>query len=325
MELLERPRRLRRSAALRGMVRETQLLPAHLVQPLFVTETGAVEPIGSLPGISRWPVAHVGEEAKRLVALGVGGVLIFGIPVKKDERGSQADAEDGVAQRAVRAIREAVGKDLIIITDVCLCEYTAHGHCGILHEEGHVKNDETVARLESIALSHARAGADIVAPSDMMDGRVGAIRRTLDHEGYTDTAILSYAVKYASAFYGPFRDAAQSTPAFGDRRTAQMDPANFREALREAELDVSEGADMLMVKPAGSYLDIVHALRDRFPLPVAAYQVSGEYAMVKAAGEKGWIDDRAVMLESLLCIRRAGADIVITYAAADAAGWLKTS
>lgn len=322
MQLLERPRRLRRTEAIRALVRETRLHPRMFIQPLFVHEGKGVEPIGSLTGISRWPVDQIGREAERLAKLGLGGVILFGIPAHKDELGSQADAERGVAQRAVRAIRDAVGKDLVVMTDVCLCEYTSHGHCGVLHE-GEVLNDETVERLVEVAVSHAEAGVDVVAPSDMMDGRVGAIREGLDDAGFEQTAILSYAVKYASAFYGPFRDAAQSTPAFGDRRGAQMDPANFREAMREAELDVQEGADMLMVKPAMPYLDVIAALRSRFEVPIAAYHVSGEYAMVKAAGANGWIDERAVMLESLTSIARAGAQIIITYAGADAAQWLK--
>ncbi len=322
MELVERPRRLRRTAVLRDMVRETRLHPRQLIQPLFLSEGDRVEPIGSLPGISRWPVASIGEEARRLAGLGIGGVLLFGIPRDKDPLGASADAPDGVVQRGIRAIREAVGSGLVVITDVCLCEYTDHGHCGILRD-GEVLNDETVERLTRIAVSHARAGADVVAPSDMMDGRVGAIREALDDAGYTGIPILSYAVKYASAFYGPFRDAAQSTPAFGDRRGAQMDPANAREALREAALDVEQGADMIMVKPGLPYLDIVRLLRESFNVPIAAYHVSGEYAMVKAAEAKGWIDGRAVMLESLLGLRRAGADMIITYAAAEAAGWLR--
>ncbi len=323
MFLIERPRRLRRTARLREMVRETSLEARGLVQPLFISERSEVEPIGSLPGISRWPVDKVAAEAERLAKLGVGGVLIFGIPEHKDEHGSQADAGSGVAQRGVKAIRDAVGDDLVIITDVCMCEYTSHGHCGILRPDGQVENDPTVDRLVSIAVSHAEAGAHVVAPSDMMDGRVGAIREGLDEAGFSETPIMSYAVKYASAFYGPFRDAAESTPAFGDRRGAQMDPGNFREALREAALDLDQGADMLMVKPAMPYLDVIKALRDNFEVPIAAYHVSGEYAMVKAAGANGWIDERAVMTESLLSIRRAGADIVISYAAAEAASWLR--
>ena len=321
MQLTERLRRLRMTPGIRNLVRETTLETRQLIQPVFISEGGDVEPIGSLPGISRWPVEKIGGEARRLADLGVGGMLLFGIPHEKDAQGSQADAEQGVMQRAVRAIREAVGDSLVIITDVCLCEYTDHGHCGLL-KDGIVDNDPTVERLVSIAVSHARAGADVVAPSDMMDGRVAAIRAGLDEAGYPYIPILSYAVKYASAFYGPFREAAQSTPAFGDRRAAQMDPANAREALREAELDLHEGADMLMVKPALAYLDIVRSLRDRFDVPVAAYHVSGEYAMVKAAGANGWIDEDAVMMESVLSIRRAGADMVITYAAADLAAKL---
>lgn len=321
MQLIERPRRLRMTPRIRNLVRETSLEPRQLIQPVFISEGSEVEPIGSLPGVSRWPVEKIGAEAQRLVQLGVGGILLFGIPHEKDDRGSQADAEQGVMQRAVRAIRDAAGENLVIITDVCLCEYTDHGHCGILNE-GIVDNDPTVERLVSIAVSHARAGADVVAPSDMMDGRVGAIRAGLDEAGFASIPILSYAVKYASAFYGPFREAAQSTPSFGDRRAAQMDPANYREAIREAELDIHEGADMLMVKPALAYLDIVRTLRDRFEVPIAAYHVSGEYAMVKAAGAQGWIDEDAVMMESVLSIRRAGADMVITYAAAELAARL---
>lgn len=318
LDLLERPRRLRRNERLRALVRETSLEPRQLVQPLFITEKSHVTPVPSLPGVNRFSLEAVVQECERLAGLGIGGVLLFGLPDQKDERGSQADHPQGVIQRAVRAIRAVVGERLVIMTDVCLCEYTSHGHCGIL-TNGDVANDPTVERLVSIARSHAEAGADVVAPSDMMDGRVGAIRRALDAAGYTQTAILSYAVKYASAFYGPFRDAAQSAPTMGDRRGAQMDPANAREAVREAELDVREGADMLMVKPATAYLDIVRVLRERFSIPIAAYHVSGEYAMIQAAGANGWVDAWAVLIESLLCIRRAGADIVITYAAGEVA------
>lgn len=323
MDLTQRLRRLRATPAIRSLVRENSLEARQLVQPIFVSESKKVEPISSLPGISRWPLSKVGAEAERLAALGVGGILIFGIPAKKDTRGSAADADNGVAQEAVRAIRKATGQDLVIMTDVCLCEYTSHGHCGIL-KDGEVLNDPTVERLVSVALSHARAGADMVAPSDMMDGRVGAIRKALDKAGRTEVSILSYAVKYASAFYGPFREAAQSAPASGDRRNAQMDSANAREALREAELDVAEGADILMVKPGMPYLDVIWLLRSSFDLPIAAYHVSGEYAMVKAAAAKGWIDGEAVMMESLMGLRRAGADIIITYAAADTAAALRS-
>ena len=321
MDVLDRPRRMRRTEHIRSLIRETTLEARQLIQPLFVIERSKVEPIGSLPGISRWPVSQLAGEAERLLKAGIHSVLLFGIPEEKDATGTGADREDGVAQRAVRELKKRFGKDLVVITDVCLCEYTSHGHCGILEGE-EVVNDPTVQRLVDIALSHAEAGADIVAPSDMMDGRIGAIREELDAAAYENTLIMSYAVKYASAFYGPFRDAAQSAPAFGDRRGAQMDPANIREAMREAELDVNEGADMLMVKPALAYLDVIAALRGRFDLPICAYQVSGEYAMVKAAAANGWIDEQAVMMESLLSMRRAGADMIITYAAADAAAWL---
>jgi porphobilinogen synthase len=322
MDVLDRPRRMRRTEVIRALVRETSLEARQLIQPLFVTERATVEPIGSLPGISRWSIPKLSGEVERIMKTGVRSVLLFGIPEHKDAKGSGADKQDGVAQRAVMELKKSFGKDLVVITDVCLCEYTSHGHCGIL-EGDEVLNDPTVERLVDVALSHAEAGADIVAPSDMMDGRIGAIREELDAAGHENTMIMSYAVKYASAFYGPFRDAAQSAPTFGDRRGAQMDPANLREALREAELDVSEGADMLMVKPAIAYLDVIAALRGRFDLPLAAYQVSGEYAMIKAAAEKGWVDERAIMMESLLSIRRAGADMIITYAAADAAVWLQ--
>ncbi len=322
MDLIHRPRRLRSNPAVRNLVRETRLSPSQLIEPIFVHDgSEECQPIGSLPGISRWSVAGAVKQAEDMVRAGLGGVLIFGIPAEKDAEGSPADDANGVVQRAVREIRMAVGDELVVITDVCLCEYTSHGHCGILHE-GHVVNDATVERLTRIAVSHAEAGAHWVAPSDMMDGRIGAIREALDLAGHENVSILSYAVKYASAFYGPFREAAQSTPAFGDRRGAQMDPANAREALKEAALDIEEGADMLMVKPALAYLDVIRALREHFDVPIAAYQVSGEYAMVKAAAAQGWIDGDAVMEESLVSIARAGADMIITYAARQVAGRL---
>jgi porphobilinogen synthase len=270
-----------------------------------------------MPGVERLSVDLVAREAAEARDDGVRAVLLFGVPESKDERGSRAWAEDGVVQRAVRAIRERVG-DMVVVTDVCLCEYTSHGHCGLV-EDGEVLNDPTLELLARQAVSHARAGADVVAPSDMMDGRIGAVRRALDDEGFRDTAILSYAAKYASAFYGPFRDAAGSAPAFGDRRGYQMDPANGDEALREVELDVEEGADIVMVKPALGYLDVVHRVKERFGLPTAAYMVSGEHAMIRAAGQQGWIDDDAVMREAVLAIRRAGADLVVTYAARELA------
>jgi len=313
-----RMRRLRRTEPLRRMVREHRLAREDLILPLFVVEgRGVREPVASMPGVHRFSVDQVVLEAKRVADLGVPGVILFGIPSSKDARGSGADAEDGIVQRASRAIADAVPA-LCVITDVCLCEYTDHGHCGLLHGE-EVENDASLERLARTAVSHARAGASIVAPSDMMDGRVAAIRAALDAEGFEQVAILSYAAKYASAFYGPFREAAESTPAFGDRRGYQMDPPNRREALREMRLDLEEGADMLMVKPALSYLDILADARREFDVPLAAYHVSGEYAMIKAAGERGWIDADRAMEEALVSIKRAGADLILTYAAADLA------
>ncbi len=316
-----RPRRMRRSEALRALIRETEIGLEHLIYPLFVVPGKKVkEPIGAMPGCWHLSIDMLVEEAKEVRDLGIPGVILFGLPEKKDPRGSQAWAKNGIVQKAVSALKKHV-PDLLVITDVCLCEYTSHGHCGLIaHNE--VENDATLELLAKAALSHARAGADMVAPSDMMDGRVGAIREALDEHGFEQIPIMSYAVKYASAFYGPFREAADSAPQFGDRRSYQMDPANAREALREASLDLQEGADILMVKPAMPYLDIIHMLRQEFTLPVAAYQVSGEYSMIKAAGEKGWIDADRVMLESLLSIRRAGADIILTYFAKDLAGSL---
>jgi len=313
-----RMRRLRRTEALRGMVREHRLAREDLVLPLFVVEgDGVREPIASMPGVHRYSVDQVVLEAKRVADLGVPAVILFGIPGAKDARGSGADASDGIVQRASRAIADSVPA-LCIVTDVCLCEYTDHGHCGMLKGE-EVDNDASVERLARTALSHAQAGASIVAPSDMMDGRVAAIRRELDANGFEQVAILSYAAKYASAFYGPFRDAAESTPEFGDRRGYQMDPPNRREALREMRLDLEEGADMLMVKPALCYLDILADARREFDVPLAAYHVSGEYSMIKAAGERGWLDADRAMHEALVSIKRAGADLILTYAAADIA------
>lgn len=320
----ERPRRLRRSAALRALVREHQLHASQLVLPLFVVHGSGVEQeIRSLPGIYHLSVDSVlDREIDLAQEMGIGAVLLFGIPAQKDEIGSENFADDGIVQQALRRIRQRA-PELLLITDVCCCEYTSHGHCGIV-EGGQVDNDATLPILGRVALSHATAGADVVAPSGMMDGMVRAIRATLDDQGQGHVGILSYAVKYASAFYGPFREAAQSAPAFGDRRQYQMDPANVREALREAALDEAEGADMLMVKPALAYLDVIRAVREQSRLPLAAYNVSGEYAMFKAAARNGWLDERRAVLESLLGMRRAGADILITYHAKDVARWLRS-
>jgi porphobilinogen synthase len=313
-----RMRRLRRNETLRGMVRENRLAREDLILPLFVVEgSGVREAVASMPGVYRHSVDQVVLEAKRVADLGVPGVILFGIPNDKDARGSGADDPDGIVQRASRAIADSL-PSLCVITDVCLCEYTDHGHCGLLDGE-EVDNDASLERLARTAVSHARAGASIVAPSDMMDGRVAAIRRELDANGFEEVAILSYAAKYASAFYGPFREAAESTPEFGDRRGYQMDPPNRREALREMRLDLEEGADMLMVKPAMAYLDILADARREFEVPLAAYHVSGEYSMIKAAGERGWLDAERAMEEALVSIKRAGADLILTYAAADLA------
>lgn len=311
-------RRLRRTETLRSMVRETRIAREDLILPLFVVEgSGVREPISSMPGVHRFSVDQVVIEAERVRDLGVPAIILFGIPDTKDARGSGADEADGIVQRASRAIVDGV-PDLVVITDVCLCEYTDHGHCGTL--DGHeIQNDASLERLAATAVSHARAGASIIAPSDMMDGRVGAIRAALDAEGFDQVAIMSYAAKYASAFYGPFREAAESTPEFGDRRGYQMDPPNRREAMREMRLDLEEGADMLMVKPAMAYLDILADARREFEVPLAAYQVSGEYSMIKAAGERGWIDADRAMEEAIVSIKRAGADMILTYAAADIA------
>lgn len=307
-----RPRRLRRTEALRRMVRETTVTPGDLILPLFVVPgRGVRRPVGAMPGVDQTSVDELLRDAAEALELGIPAVLLFGIPEKKDEVGSGAYAEDGVIQQAVRTLKEQL-PELVVITDVCLCEYTSHGHCGVIRN-GTVANDESLELIARQALSHARAGADIVAPSDMMDGRVGVIRRTLDDEGYSDVAILSYAAKYASAFYGPFREAAQSAPRFGDRKSYQMDPANGDEALREVRLDIEEGADILMVKPALPYLDVLWRVKRETGYPVFAYHVSGEYAMALAAGEKGWLDADAVLYESLVAIKRAGADMIITY------------
>jgi porphobilinogen synthase len=321
-----RMRRLRASAGLRGLVRETDLHAGHLVLPLFVSEA---EPgasgralIAAMPGVERLSLAAAVEEARLAAELGIAAVLLFGLPAEKDAHGSGAYDEDGVVQLATRAIKQAV-PELLAITDVCLCEYTDHGHCGVVREDGTVDNDASLELLARTAVSHARAGADIVAPSDMMDGRVGAIREELDGEGFAETPILAYSAKFASAFYGPFREAADSAPAFGDRRSYQMDPANGREAVREALLDVQEGADMVMVKPALAYGDLIRSVKRATRLPLAVYNVSGEYAMVKAAAAAGHIDERATVLEILTSLRRAGADTIVTYHAKDAAEWLQ--
>jgi len=318
-----RPRRLRSSAALRSLVRETEITARDFILPLFVTEEKGMtrEEIASMPGVYRHSIDSLRKEAEGALAQGIGSVLIFGIPEYKDELGSSAYDERGIVQRAVKELKRDL-PGLVVITDVCLCEYTSHGHCGVINGEK-IDNDPSLAFIARTALSHAIAGADIVAPSDMMDGRVGAIRTVLDEQGYLETPILSYAAKYASAYYGPFREAAGSAPQFGDRRTYQMDPANRREALKEVALDIAEGADMIMVKPALAYLDIVRQVRDMVDVPVVTYNVSGEYSMVKAAAANGWIDERSVVLETLTSMKRAGADIILTYHARDAARWLK--
>jgi len=331
--LVARPRRLRRTPALRAMVRETHLAPDDFIYPLFVTHgQGVRRPIASMPGVAQISTDQLAAEAESLLKLGVPAVVLFGIPASKDPVGLENFAEDGIIQQAIRTLKE-VAPPLVVITDVCLCEYTDHGHCGLLNdpehnhaglEPGYVLNDETLELLGQVALSHVQAGADIVAPSGMLDGMVAAIRSALDTQDFAHIPIMSYAVKYASAFYGPFREAADGAPKFGDRKTHQMDPANAREALREAALDVAEGADFLMVKPALAYLDVIYRLRTQFPeLPLVAYNVSGEYAMIKAAAANGWIDERKAVLEKLIGIKRAGADLIITYHAKEAAAWLR--
>jgi porphobilinogen synthase len=316
-----RLRRLRKTGVLRELVRETTLTPADLVYPMFVQLGEGRTPVEAMPGIERLSISHAVEEAGEAHALGIPAVLLFGVPAEKDEQGSGAYDDEGVVQLAVRAIKEA-HPDLLAITDVCLCAYTSHGHCGVVLEDGTVDNDITLELLAKTAISHARAGADAVAPSDMMDGRVGALRAQLDAEGHKDLPIVAYSAKFASAFYGPFREAAGSAPAFGDRRSYQMDPANADEAVREALLDVEEGADMVMVKPALPYLDVIRRVKDATRVPVAAYNVSGEYAMVKAAAAAGYLDEQSTVIEGLTAIRRAGADVVITYHAKDVARWL---
>jgi porphobilinogen synthase len=313
---------MRKTSGLRGLVRETDLSVDHLVYPLFVTHgSDRREPIEAMPGIERLTISHLEAEAGEIAALGIQAVLLFGIPADKDEAASGAYDPEGIVQLAVRALKRT-HPELTVITDVCLCEYMSHGHCGVVREDGEVDNDVSLELLAKTAISHAQSGADAVAPSDMMDGRVGAIRAQLDSEGHSDLPIVAYSAKFASAFYGPFREAADSTPAFGDRRGYQMDPANAREAVREAKIDVDEGADVVMVKPALPYLDVIQRVRDAVPVPVAAYNVSGEYAALKAAAARGWLDERQAVLESLTAIRRAGADVIVTYHAKEAAEWL---
>ena len=319
---LYRPRRLRESPLIRRMVRETRLHVDNLILPLFAVHgRGVREPISSMPGVARLSLDELAKEAKDAASMGIPAILLFGVPASKDPRGSEAYAEDGIVQQAARMVKETI-PDLLVITDVCLCQYTSHGHCGVV-EDGRVKNDASVDLLSRVAVSHVEAGADIVAPSDMMDGRVAAIREALDEAGFLETPIMAYSAKYASAFYGPFREAAESAPQFGDRRSYQMDPANSVEALREVGLDVDEGADMVMVKPALPYLDVIARVKQEFGLPLAAYSVSGEFAMIKAAGRLGWLDEERVVMESLTAIRRAGADLVVTYLAKEAARLLE--
>jgi porphobilinogen synthase len=320
---IHRPRRLRRTEALRGLVRETRLSTSGLVYPMFACPGNKVRTeVSSMPGVFQQSPDQIVEECREVAGLGIPAVILFGLPEKKDETGTEASSPTGAVQRSIEAIRKAK-LNLLVITDVCLCEYTSHGHCGVI-KDGEVLNDPSIALLADAALSHARAGADIVAPSDMMDGRVAAIRRKLDENKFSDVAILSYAAKYCSAFYGPFREAAQSTPQFGDRRSYQMDPANAREALREVELDLEEGADIIMVKPALPYLDVIARVRERFDVPVAAYNVSAEFSMVKAAARNGWIDEQRIVLEIITSIQRAGASVILTYHAKDVARWLKS-
>lgn len=317
----KRLRRLRYNPIVRDMVRETDLSKSDLIYPMFVVPgTKVKNPVKSMPGIFQFSIDELVKECKEVASLGIPAVILFGIPEHKDEKGSGAYDPNGIVQKAIRAIKAEV-KELLVITDVCMCEYTSHGHCGILHGE-EILNDETVSLLAKEALSHVEAGADIVAPSDMMDGRVLAIRKALDYKGYTKIPIMSYSAKYSSGYYGPFRDAAESAPAFGDRRSHQMDIANGDEAIREVESDIEEGADIVMVKPAGPYLDIIRRVKDKFGMPTAAYQVSGEFSMIKAAGQNNWIDEERVMLESLIAIKRAGADMILTYFAKDVARYL---
>ena len=319
---MERTRRLRQTAVMRSMVRENHIRVEELIYPLFVIDGKDIaEPVLSMPGICQYSVDRMKEELDRVVLAGIPAILIFGIPDHKDEVGSGAYDENGIVQRAIRQIKKDY-PDLIVIADVCLCEYTSHGHCGLI-KDGIILNDETLPLLCAAAVSYARAGADIVAPSDMMDKRVGAIREALDKEGFTYTPVMAYSAKFASGYYGPFRDAAHSAPGFGDRKTYQMDPANGREAMREVEEDIAEGADMIIAKPAMAYLDIIKEIRRKFNIPIVAYNVSGEYAMVKAAAEKGWIDEKKIVMENLIGMKRAGADMIITYHALEVAEWLK--
>jgi porphobilinogen synthase len=315
-------RRTRQNERLRALVRETHLSVDQFIYPMFVAEgIHEPQPISSMPGIVQWPLELLGREVERIASLGIPAVLLFGIPGEKDAVGSQAYAAEGIIQQAIRLLKAEV-PDVLVMTDVCLCEYTDHGHCGVIHN-GTVENDESLSLLAQMALSHVEAGADLVAPSDMMDGRVGAIRHLLDEHGFQQTPIMAYSAKFASGFYGPFREAAGSTPQFGDRRSYQMDPANVREALREVDLDIAEGADVVMVKPALAYLDVIRQVREHCSLPIAAYNVSGEYSMIKAAAQQGWIDEQRIVMEVLTGIRRAGADMLITYFAPDVAQWLQ--
>ena len=317
----KRFRRLRYNSILRDMIRETTLSKSDFIYPLFVVPGSNVKnPVKSMPGVFQFSIENLVEECKVVRDLGIPAVILFGIPENKDEKGSEAYSPNGIIQKAIRAIKKEVN-NLLLITDVCMCEYTSHGHCGVLSGE-EILNDETIALLAKEAVSHVEAGADMVAPSDMMDGRVYAIRKALDYKGYTKIPIMSYAAKYASAYYGPFRDAAESTPAFGDRKSHQMDIGNINEAIREVEADIEEGADIVMVKPAGPYLDVIKKVKEKFGMPTAAYQVSGEYSMIKAAGTNGWIDEERVMIESLTSIKRAGADLILTYFAKDIAKWI---
>jgi porphobilinogen synthase len=319
-----RMRRTRQNDTLRNMVRETSLHVEQLIYPLFIAENiDDPQEISSMPGIKQWPLAYVGQEANRILKLGIPAVLLFGIPTEKDEVGSQAYNLQGIIQQAIRRIK-AESPNLLVMTDVCLCEYTSHGHCGVIYN-GNVQNDQSLELLARMALSHVVAGADVVAPSDMMDGRVGAIRQRLDKDGYNSTPIMAYSAKYASGFYSPFREAAASSPQFGDRRSYQMDPANVREALREVDLDIDEGADIVMVKPALAYLDVIQQVRQHCNMPIAAYNVSGEYSMIKAAAQQGWIDEKRIVMEVLTGIKRAGADMIITYFAPEVAKWLSES
>jgi porphobilinogen synthase len=320
---VHRPRRLRRTELLRGLVRETDLSPRHLVAPLFLKEgIRDPAPIGSMPGHHQHTLESLAKEARDIASRGVRAFLLFGIPARKDPGGSEAWREDGIAQQGLHALRDEVGREAVLIADLCLCEYTDHGHCGVLAEDGDVENDRTLSTYRRIAVSQARAGADLVAPSGMMDGQVAAVRAALDQEGLTGTGVLAYAAKFASSFYGPFREAAEGAPRFGDRKAYQMDPANAKEALREIRQDIDEGADLVMVKPALPYLDVIRRAKEETRYPLAAYNVSGEYAMLKAAAERGWIDGRAATLEVLTAIRRAGADLILTYHAKEASDWL---